>query len=128
IIYELGLGDKVAGVDISSTYPPQVSKLPSIGYQRALNAEAMLALKPTLIIGNENAGPPPVIEQVRGAGVPVLIIKYEATLASIPDKIRLLAAALGVPARGEALVAKTQQEIDGAKALAAKATSKPKVA
>ncbi len=128
IMYELGLGDKVAGVDISSTYPPQVSKLPSIGYQRTLNAEAILALKPTLVIGNENAGPPPVIEQLRGAGVPVLIFKYEATLATIPDKIRLIATALGVPVQGETLVAKLQKDIDAAKALAATATSKPKVA
>ncbi len=128
IMFELGLGDKVAGADISSTYPPQVSKLPSIGYQRTLSAEAILALKPTLVIGNENAGPQPVIDQIRSAGVPILIFKYEATLATIPDKITLIASALGVPAQGTALVAKLQKDITTAKALAASATSKPKVA
>ena len=128
ILYELGLGSKIAGADISSTYPPEAKSLPSIGYQRTLNAEAMLALKPTLVIGNENAGPPPVIDQLRSAGVPVLIIKYETTLASIPDKIRIIAQAVGLPGRGDQLVAKTQSDIDAARALAAKAVSKPKVA
>ncbi|HLZ70389.1 MAG TPA: ABC transporter substrate-binding protein [Dehalococcoidia bacterium] len=128
IIYALGLGSNVAGVDISSTYPPEVTKLPQIGYQRTLTAEPILALKPSLIVGDEMAGPPPVIEQLRGAGVPVVIFKYDATIDGIPTKIRNIAAALGVPGRGAALIAAEQQSVNEAKALAAKATSKPKVA
>lgn len=128
IVYALGLGQDVAGVDISSTYPPDVAKLPQIGYQRTLTAEPILALKPTLIIGDEMAGPPPVIDQLRGAGVPVVIFKYDATIDGIPTKIRNIAAALGVPNRGAQLIASEQQSVNDAKALVAKATSKPKVA
>lgn len=128
IVYALGLGQNVAGVDISSTYPPEVAKLPQIGYQRTLTAEPILALKPTLIIGDEMAGPPPVIDQLRGAGVPVVIFKYDATIDDIPTKIRNIAAALGVPLRGAQLIATEQQSVNEAKALVAKATSKPKVA
>ncbi len=128
ITYALGLGQNVAGVDISSTYPPEVTKLPQIGYQRTLTAEPILALKPTLIIGDEMAGPPPVIDQLRAAGVPVVIFKYDATIDGIPTKIRNIATALGVPNRGAALIASEQQSVADAKALVAKATSKPKVA
>jgi len=128
IIYALGLGQNVVGVDISSTYPPDVAKLPQIGYQRTLTAEPILALKPTLIIGDEMAGPPPVIDQLRGAGVPVVIFKYDASIDGIPTKIRNIAAALGVPNRGTQLIAGEQQSVADARALVAKATSKPKVA
>ena len=128
IIYALGLGQDVAGVDISSTYPPDVARLPQIGYQRTLTAEPILALKPTLIVGDEMAGPPPVIDQLRAAGVPVVIFKYDATIDGIPTKIRNIATALGVPNRGAALIASEQQSVNDAKALVAKATSKPKVA
>ena len=128
IVFALGLGDKVVGIDTSATYPPQVKSLPNVGYQRTLSAEGILALRPSVIIGNENAGPPAVIEQIRGAGVPVLIIKYSPTVESVPEKIRAVAEALGVAERGNELARSTQAEIDGARALAAKATSRPKVA
>lgn len=128
IIYALGLGQHVVGVDISSTYPPEARRLPSIGYQRTLAAEGILALKPTLVIGNENAGPPSVLEQIRTAGVTVYIMKYSPTIESVPVKIREVAAALGVPERGEELARTAQAEIDAARALAARATTKPRVA
>lgn len=128
IVYALGLGKNVVGVDISSTYPPEVKQVASIGYQRTLAAESILALRPTLVIGNENAGPPPVLEQLRSAGVPVLIMKYHTTLESVGPRIREVAAALGLPDAGATLATRTQTEIDAAKALAATSTSRPRVA
>jgi iron complex transport system substrate-binding protein len=128
IVYALGLGENVVAVDTSATYPPEAKKLPSIGYQRTLGAEAILAQRPTLILGTENAGPPAVIEQLRGAGVPVLLMKYQPGLESVAPKIRAVATALGVPARGETLAAQTQHELDAATTLAATVASKPKVA
>src|SRR5262249_43554166 len=127
VIYGLGLGQSVAGVDISSTYPPEAAKLPSIGYQRTLNAEAVLALEPTLILGNDAARPPPVIDQLRAAGVPVLIMKSDATIEGIADKFGAIARALGVPGRGDQLIAATNNQIQQAKTLALRATSKPHV-
>lgn len=39
--------------------------LQQIGYQRNLNAEGILAMNSTVVIGNLNAGPPEVLHQVR---------------------------------------------------------------
>jgi iron complex transport system substrate-binding protein len=128
IVWALGLGDRVVGVDTSATYPPQAQQLPNIGYQRTLSAEGVLALRPTLIIGNENAGPPPVIEQLRGAGVGVVMLPYSPAVESAPAKIRAVGEALGVADAAATLASTTQAEIDTARALAAKATSRPKVA
>lgn len=127
IVFALGLGKNVVATDISATYPPEAAALPKIGYQRTLNAEGVLALKPTLIIGAEGAGPPEVLEQLRGAGVPVLIIAAPSTLAAPAAKIRSVGAALGVPEVAEQQAQKTQQEIDEALALAAKGSKKPVV-
>ena len=38
IVWAVGLGDNVAAVDISATYPEAATKLPQIGYMLALNA------------------------------------------------------------------------------------------
>jgi len=128
VVYALGLGENVVGVDTSATYPPEAKEKPKIGYQRSLNAEGILSLQPTVIIGSELAGPPPVIEQIRGAGVPVVLFKTVSSLDDVTRKINDVATALGVPNRGKLLADETKREIDEALALAAKATSKPRVA
>lgn len=128
VVYALGLGEQVVGVDTSATYPPEAAAKPKVGYQRSLNAEGVLSLQPTLIIGNELAGPPQVIEQLKGAGVPVVLFKNVVSLDDVTRKIREVGTALGVPNRAELLAQQTKKEIDEALALAAKAKSKPRVA
>ena len=127
VLYALGLGDNIVGVDISATYPPEATEKPSIGYQRTLSAEGIISLNPTVIIGTEAAGPTEVIEQIRSIGVPVVIIHDPVVLEDAAAKIRIVAAAMGVPNRGEALASQTEDEIDEALALAAKAETQPRV-
>ena len=127
VIYALGLGDNIVGVDTSATYPPEAGEKPSIGYQRTLSAEGIISLNPTVIIGTEAAGPPEVIEQIRSIGVPVVIIHDPVVLEDAAAKIRVVAAALGVPNRGEALAVQTEAEIDEALALVEGAESEPRV-
>jgi len=128
VIFALGLGEYVVAVDTSATYPPEAKQRATIGYQRALAAEGILAQRPTLVLGNENAGPPAVIEQLRGAGVPVVILQYSPAIESAATKVRAVAEVLGVPERGVELAARVQTEIEAAKTLAATASAKPKVA
>ena len=128
IVFALGLGDHVVGVDVTSTYPPEAQDLPEVGVQIQLNAEGIIALQPTLVLGNTFAGPPEVIKQVRGAGIPVLILPDYDTLDSIGTKIRGIAAALGVPRRSEQLAAESAASIDEAMALVEGVESRPRVA
>lgn len=71
IIWALGAQDNVAGVDFSSTYPPDVKKVQTVGYHRALSAEGILSLHPTAIIHDNNIGPPQVVEQLKGLNIPM---------------------------------------------------------
>jgi iron complex transport system substrate-binding protein len=71
IIWALGAQDRVVGVDYSSTYPPDVKKVQTVGYHRALSAEGILSLHPTAIIHDNNIGPPQVVEQLKGLNVPM---------------------------------------------------------
>jgi iron complex transport system substrate-binding protein len=71
IIWALGAQGAVVGVDLSSTYPPDVKKAQTVGYHRALSAEGILSLHPTAIIHDNNIGPPQVVEQLKGLNVPM---------------------------------------------------------
>ncbi len=128
VVFALGLGDRVVGVDVTSTYPPEAQQLPQVGVQLELNAEGIIALQPTLVLGNTFAGPPEVLEQVRGAGISVLILPDFDTVESVGEKIRAIATALGVPRRGEQLAAESAASIEAATALVAGLESRPRVA
>ena len=128
-IFTLGLTSRVVGVDTSALYPKQtVDKLPKIGYQRTLSAEGILSLRPTVVIGSTEAGPPHVLEQIRAAGVTVLVIPEIVALNAGPRKLRLLGRALGVPKRGERLAKQVEGQIATAKREAATTTARPRVA
>ena len=71
IIWALGAQDKVVGVDLSSTYPPEVKNVQTVGYHRALSAEGILSLHPTAIIHDNNIGPPQVVEQIQSLNIPM---------------------------------------------------------
>jgi len=71
IIWALGAQGNVVGVDYSSTYPPDVKKVQTVGYHRALSAEGILSLHPTAVIHDNNIGPPQVVEQLKGLNIPM---------------------------------------------------------
>lgn len=69
IIWALGAQDKIVGVDLSSTYPPEIKNVQTVGYHRALSAEGILSLHPTAVIHDNNIGPPQVVEQIQQLGL-----------------------------------------------------------
>jgi len=71
IIWALGAHDKVVGVDLSTTYPPEVKKVQTVGYHRALSAEGILSLHPTAVIHDNNIGPPQVVQQLQQLNIPM---------------------------------------------------------
>lgn len=112
IVFALGLGDRVVATDLSATYPPEADALPQIGYQRALSAEPILAFEPTVLLANENAGPPEALAELERVGVPLAVIPATFEPTSPAAKIRAVADLLGVPETGAALAARVQREID----------------
>lgn len=77
IIFALGAQKDIVAVDLTSTYPPEIKKLPTVGYHRALSAEGILAAKPTLIIHDNNIGPEHVIKQLEGLDIPMKVFEHK---------------------------------------------------
>ena len=73
IIFALGAGDRVAAVDVTTTFPEQATGLPVVGFGQELAPEPVLAFAPTLVLANELTGPAETIDQIRGAGIPVVV-------------------------------------------------------
>jgi len=89
IIYALHAQENIVAVDVSSTYPPELKKLPTVGYHRALSAEAILAMKPTLIFQDNNIGPEHVVKQLNDLKIPMKNFgRYENTIPGTDSLIR----------------------------------------
>jgi iron complex transport system substrate-binding protein len=126
--YALGAHDQVVAVDDSSFYPPEaLAEKPSFGYYRDISAEPMLALAPSLIVGDEETGPPEVVAQLRDAGIPVLLLADNDDVPAARDLITTLGAVFGREAAAADLVATLDADVADARALVAQATSRPRV-
>ena len=91
----LGGERKLVGVDTTSRHPVSLTQLPSVGYQRQLAAEGILALRPDLLLGSEEMGPPPVLEQLAAAGVHIERLMARAELHSLQANLQRLGQLLG---------------------------------
>ncbi|KPA91519.1 ABC-type hemin transport system, periplasmic component [Pseudomonas asplenii] len=108
----LGGQARLVGVDTTSQHPETLKALPSIGYQRQLSAEGILSLRPQILIGTEEMGPPPVLAQVRGAGVQVELFSAEPDLPTLQGNLQHLGRLLGDEDRAAELFQGFRQQLD----------------
>ncbi len=96
IIYALDQQASVAAVDTTSLLPPEALKTkPNVGYMRALSAEGVLSLMPSLILASEGAGPPATLTSLRESGVRFVTIPDEPSPAGVQRKIIAVGEAIG---------------------------------
>jgi iron complex transport system substrate-binding protein len=96
IIYALGRDALIAAVDTTSLYPPEALKTkPNVGYMRALSAEGVLSVRPSLIVAAEGAGPPAALMSLRESGVRLATIPNEASPAGVQRKILAIGELIG---------------------------------
>ena len=112
ILFALGVGENVVGCDASSSYPKGVKeKLPSVGYQYGLNAEGILSLNPTLVIGRNDVRPPQVVQQLRMAGVTALLLKEPRSFETAKQRLLTIGKAVGREKKAEELMAALDADI-----------------
>ncbi len=110
-ICALGGEARLVGVDTTSQHPASLKSLPSVGYQRQLSAEGVLSLRPDVLVGTEEMGPPPVLAQIRKAGVRVELFSSKAELAAVDSNLKQLGQLLGAEPQATALAAGYHQQL-----------------
>ena len=115
-VFELGLGDRVVGRDISSQFPEVVDRPLVTSNGHELNAEAILALDPTVVLTDTSLGPWDVVLQLRDAGIPVVVTDSHRGLDNVASLTHQVADALGVREEGRELGARIEAEAEAASA------------
>ncbi|HEY7898587.1 MAG: hemin ABC transporter substrate-binding protein [Gemmatimonadales bacterium] len=124
-IYDIGAEDNLVGRDLTSIYPPAIRKLTSVGYHRALSAEGIISLKPTLFLTDGNVGPDAVLDQLRKVGVPVLVIKPGASLDSAQMLMTQLGRKFNREKAADSVIAEWRKGMDSVFSDTARWTGKP---
>ncbi len=116
LLYALGLGDRIVGVDRFSRYPAEALKKPKIGDYVNPNLEAIAALRPDLVIIPTN--PIRLAERLGVLRLKVLEIDQD-TIAKLYDSFRIVGEATGATAKAAQLASTVQAQLDAVRKRAA---------
>lgn len=96
ILFHIGSGGLLVGVMDHSDFPAGAQHLPRVGNHSRLDIEAILALKPDLIVGWESGNPPEEIALLETLGLPVFVSEPRS-LADIATLMSRLGRLVGKP-------------------------------
>lgn len=112
ILVGLGLEKQIVGVDVTSTFPASLEKLPKIGHNRTIAAEGILALNPDVIIyTNQSMLSPAVVKQLNSSGKKLVEFKHEYSKEGAIKLIREVGTYFNAQAQAEKMVKALQTDL-----------------
>jgi iron complex transport system substrate-binding protein len=124
-LYDIHAGSVLVARDLTSIYPPQITKLPSVGYHRALSAEGIISMRPTMLLTDGNVGPDAVLAQVRKVGIPVVVMIPGSTPDSAMQLMTRLGATFHHERQADSVVSGWRAAMDSVRADSARYASGP---
>jgi iron complex transport system substrate-binding protein len=109
-LFALGAGPEVVGVSQYCDYPPEVRGLPRVGSFLTPNLEAIIALRPTLVIGLGLSSDVRQLHALRSMGYPVLLVT-DGSLAEIEKSIRTVGDRIGRRGEADELIARIRTQV-----------------
>lgn len=128
-IYAIGAEDHLVAHDLTSVYPPEITKLPTVGYHRALSAGGIISMRPSVFLTDGNVGPRSVLDQLRKVGIPIKIIKSKHSVGGAQQTLLKLGRYFHREAAAKKVLAKWKHDMAEVKAVAEryKDQSRPRV-
>ena len=111
ILFSLGLGDRIVGVTSFCDHPREAKKKAKIGGMSNPSLEAIVELKPDIVVMTTDGNPREVDDRLRGMSLKTYVWTSR-TLAELPRGIRELAGAMGVKERGEKLASEMEEGLE----------------
>lgn len=113
VVAALGAAGLLIGVDTYSEYPPEVKRLPKVGTFLAPNVEAIVRLRPSLVVVDDVHAP--AAGALRDAGIETVACPLHA-LPDVRHALRAVGARLGKAAEAERVIHEIDAALDAAAA------------
>lgn len=104
LLVALGLLESIVGRDVTSL-APGMETVPLVSQGHDVSAESVLSLRPTLVVADQDSGPPEALAAVASTGVPVVTFASAWSFDEALDRARAVAAAVGFADRADELAA-----------------------
>jgi len=111
MLYSAGAGEKLVGVVQYSDFPPAARQLPIIGNANGLNLEAIVALKPDLILGWKQGNQAKNLKRLQAFGIHVKTTEIQS-LNDIPKQIQYFGEQFGIPSLAQKTAKTLKQELN----------------
>jgi iron complex transport system substrate-binding protein len=123
LLFAVGAGSQVVGRDTFSDYPDKAGSIQDIGGSNGkYNTEAILALKPDLVLAGE-INPPELVTSMEQLGLTVYYLKNPATLEDMYANVETVGSLTGHVSQAAALVDSLKGRVAAVDAKISQATS-----
>lgn len=127
ILFAIGAGSQVVGRDDFSDYPPEAKQVANIGGGFGeLDAEAILALRPDLVMAS-SLTPPEQVQALRNLGLTVFTLTNPNDLPGMYINLLTVATLTGHEEGAKTLIANLDQRVKAVQAKTAEVTERPLV-
>jgi iron complex transport system substrate-binding protein len=92
ILFALNLGQQVVGVDVTSVYPVETSKLLQLGHVTQLNMESLIGLKPSHVLAFQEDLNPQLEKQLKDANIVCIAMNKSKSIKETKALIKDIAA------------------------------------
>lgn len=123
VLYAADLGDKIVGVDVTSTFPEQAQKNPVLGHVSKLNVESMIGLQPTVVFVKKGEVNPEIQNKLKNGGAQIVAIEQDYSVEGTKSYIKQILESVSAGDRFEKISQKIDEDLEGVQPL----ESKPKV-
>lgn len=100
IVFAVGSGDRVAGVDDHSNFPAAAAKLPRVGGMQP-NLERIVALRPDVVLASSEGNQPALGPALAAVGIPLFVVRTDR-VDEIPPAMERLGRILDSPRANDA--------------------------
>jgi iron complex transport system substrate-binding protein len=111
MLYALGVEDRLAGVTIFCDYPPEAKEKPRIGGMSNPSLEAVVSLRPDLVIMTTDGNPQAVNPRLKEMGIETYVLR-ERRVDEVPAGLRALGRVVGAEERATVLAAEIEEDIE----------------
>lgn len=127
IMFAMGQEERLVARDSTSVYPAEATKLPDVGYMRALSPEGVLSVNPSGLLVVEGSGPQEALDVLKKASVSYVTIPDRYTHDGIVEKVRAVGKAIGEEAKAEELATNVDADLSATEKLTAGITERKRV-
>jgi iron complex transport system substrate-binding protein len=125
LLYQLGLGDKIVGVDDFSNYPEEAKQKEKVGGFSQTNLEKVASLSPDLVLA-AGITSKELLTSLETRKLTVVVLN-PSNLAGVAANMKLLGQIAGVPAKGEQEAGNFQKKLDDIASKVKGSQTKPRV-